>query len=414
MKFEFIGNACGIFHGSKGTKLLCDPWIVDGVFEGSWFHYPPLKTTYSDLQDVDAIYLSHLHPDHYDERHFNFRKNVAIFILDEKYKFLERKLRAKGYQNLAVIADGATHSFNEFEVTLFAPFTKHPFFECEIGNVIDSAMVIKDVDGTAAFNANDNTPSVQACKMLRQRFGTLDLAMLNYNAAGPYPACFKMRRSEKFKEHQRILERNFDYMVELLDALKPKHILPFAGAYVLGGKLAKKNKFLGTTTWDHCISSILYRLPKKTHALALRELGIFDLATGIAVQDYVAIDEAEMEAYTEQISHFKYPYELDPKPNGGVLLHDIIKAAWNMRSKMAQWKLKSETTVDILFGQRIVRVLGNGGTPMLQCKVPSRLLRRILDGKAHWNNAEIGCHIEFDRLGPYEPDLHTALEFLHL
>jgi len=29
MKFKFIGNTCGIFLGSKGTKILCDPWIID-------------------------------------------------------------------------------------------------------------------------------------------------------------------------------------------------------------------------------------------------------------------------------------------------------------------------------------------------------------------------------------------------
>ena len=67
MKFEFIGNASGIFHGTKGTRILCDPWIVPGVFEGSWFHYPPIKTKIEDLQNVDAIYVSHIHPDHYDE-----------------------------------------------------------------------------------------------------------------------------------------------------------------------------------------------------------------------------------------------------------------------------------------------------------------------------------------------------------
>ena len=81
MKFEFIGNACGIFHGSKGTKVLCDPWIVDGVFEGSWFHYPPLKTKISDLQNVDAIYLSHIHPDHFDDRFFDFPKDKKLFYL---------------------------------------------------------------------------------------------------------------------------------------------------------------------------------------------------------------------------------------------------------------------------------------------------------------------------------------------
>ena len=45
MKFKFIGNAGGTFIGSNGTRILCDPWIVDGVFEDAWYHYPPLKTT---------------------------------------------------------------------------------------------------------------------------------------------------------------------------------------------------------------------------------------------------------------------------------------------------------------------------------------------------------------------------------
>ena len=44
MEFKFIANACGIFKGSKGTKVLCDPWLKNGVFEGSWYHYPPIKT----------------------------------------------------------------------------------------------------------------------------------------------------------------------------------------------------------------------------------------------------------------------------------------------------------------------------------------------------------------------------------
>ena len=76
MKFKFIGNAGGIFTGPNGTTILCDPWIVDGVFESSWFHYPPLKTKVKDLQNVDGIYVSHIHPDHYDERNFDFSKDI--------------------------------------------------------------------------------------------------------------------------------------------------------------------------------------------------------------------------------------------------------------------------------------------------------------------------------------------------
>ena len=45
----------------------------------------------------------------------------------------------------------------------------------------------------------------------------------------------------------------------------------------------------------------------------------------------------------------------------------------------------------------------------------SRLLRRILDRKSHWNNTEIGGHIIFFRKpNRMEPDLNTCLSFFHL
>ena len=90
MKFKFIGNAGGIFTGSEGSKILCDPWIIDGVFEGAWYHYPPLKTKLSDIQNVDGIYISHIHPDHFDERYFNFSKDIPLIILDEGPNFLKK------------------------------------------------------------------------------------------------------------------------------------------------------------------------------------------------------------------------------------------------------------------------------------------------------------------------------------
>ena len=44
-----------------------------------------------------------------------------------------------------------------------------------------------------------------------------------------------------------------------------------------------------------------------------------------------------------------------------------------------------------------------------------RLLRRILDRKSHWNNAEIGCHINFVRKpNKMDPDVHKALYFLSI
>lgn len=140
LKFTFIGNACGIFTGKNGTRILCDPWIKDGVFEGSWCHYPPLKTKPADVLDVEALYVSHLHPDHFDERTFDFRKDIPIIVLDHGPNFLAKKLKSMGYTNLIEIKDRQTVSWREFEITLYAPFAKHNFHEALVGNLIDSAL----------------------------------------------------------------------------------------------------------------------------------------------------------------------------------------------------------------------------------------------------------------------------------
>ena len=113
--FKFIGNAGGIFTGSKGSRILCDPWIVDGVFEDAWYHYPPLNTKLSDIQDVDGIYVSHIHPDHYDERNFDFPKNIPLIILNEGPNFLKKNLINKGYNNFIEAKDNETIEFKEFQ-----------------------------------------------------------------------------------------------------------------------------------------------------------------------------------------------------------------------------------------------------------------------------------------------------------
>lgn len=422
--FQFIGNACGIFIGNQGTRLLCDPWLLDGVFEGSWCHYPKLKTTIDDVLDVDALYVSHLHPDHFDERTFRFDKNKPIIILDHPPNFLTKKLEALGYRNLIKLKDKETTRFNEFDITLFAPFAKHPFHETKVGNLIDSAMLVACA-GVSAFNANDNRPTVEAAQKLRETYGEISLAMLNYNAAGPYPSCFdNLSDSEKHEEHRRILLRNFEHVRELVLALKPRRLLPFAGAYVLGGKLRHKNAYLGTTTWDECAAWLKSEGIGDTEVVLLREGDLLDIGLGRADKEYVPIDRAEMERYiAHDLATLRYPYEDDPAPIGPLLVQDARKAAELMKQRMSRFGISSDFTVVLrLFGKSYkiypefeTDAPERADEKRLQLQVDERLLRRIFDRKSQWNNAEIGAHVSYVRTpNIYEFDLHTALQFFHL
>lgn len=416
MKFKFVGNACGIFIGDKKTKILCDPWVVNGVFEGSWYHYPPLKTKLKDFNGIDAIYLSHIHPDHYDERNFKFSKKTPIILLDQQPNFLKKNLIAKGYENIIGIKNNESTKFKEFELTIYKPFTGHIFEESLLGNLIDSAIVLKN-NNNIAINFNDNTPDLKACKYLHKKFKKIDIAMLNYNAAGPYPSCFEnLNEEEKLLEHKRLLKRNFDHLCSIIPYLKPKSVLPFAGSYILGGKNYYKNKYLGTTTWDECATYLKRNLKYKTKVICLNENQIFDTNKLKINTKYKKINKNHQLEYIKKISKYKYDYENEKPPNKNKLLNDILLAKKLFLKRIKKFNISLKTNVYISIYEKNIKII-NGKDPnkFLFCIMDNRLLRRILDKKSHWNNAEIGTHIRFIRVpNKMEPDVHTSLSFFHL
>ena len=420
MKLQFISNACCIVESNEGTKIVSDPWLDDGVFNGSWCHFHELKTTWDDLQSVDAVYVSHVHPDHFDDRFFQFPKDTPMIVLDHGMNFLHKNLIKMGYTNLVKIKNHETLPFKDFKLTLFAPFAGHNFFEenTKIGNLIDSGIVY-EADNQKIFNANDNNPNPEACKELKERFGVFDISMMNYNAAGPYPSCFNnLNDDEKISEHFNNLERNVDYLYENLKILNSKYFLPFAGAYVLGGKLSHKNRYLGTMTWDKCIEMLNKKNSiQGTEYIALREQDIFDLDTGMSNKEYIPIDENEIENYIQNVlAKIKYPYENDSIPNIEKLIKDLVLSSSKMYERLNRIKLIPDMDIFIKVEDKSINVLSaENPKGKIECSLDLRLLKRILDRKSHWNNAEIGCHIEFNRSpNYYSPDIHTALQFLHL
>ena len=416
MKFKFIGNAAGIFTGSNGTRILCDPWIVDGVFEGSWYHYPPLKTKLSDIKDVDGIYVSHIHPDHYDERNFNFPKDIPLIILNEGPNFLKKNLINNGYNNFIEIKDNETVDFKEFKLTLYKPFTKHIFEESLIGNLIDSALVLEN-GGVTTINFNDNQPDENACLFLKNRFKNIDLAMLNYNAAGPYPSCFdNLTTKEKINENKRILKRNFDHLCNIIPILQPKSILPFAGAYIIGGKNYYKNEYLGTTTWDECAEYLKDNMMFDSKVFCLRENQTYDIKNQKQLEKYEKLDVTEMKKYIQSLKGKKYEYEHDEMPDIFKLKNEIDLASTRFIDRVKRFNIELETNVYLKIENENVQIVkGKDMNRNLYCDLDLRLLNRILHKKAHWNNAETGTHINFRRIpNKMDPDIHTCMSFFHL
>ena len=140
---------------------------------------------------------------------------------------------------------------------------------------------------------------------------------------------------------------------------------------------------------------------------------------------YIPIDLDAQSRYIDLVlKELKYEWELDEFPSISQLLDDLEIASSRMATRGEQFGIRPQSTVLIdLDGHKVAITpqfdssskAGIDAEQVLICSLNPKLLRRILDRKAHWNNAEIGCHIDFFRSpNVYEPDLHTFLQFLHL
>jgi hypothetical protein len=107
---------------------------------------------------------------------------------------------------------------------------------------------------------------------------------------------------------------------------------------------------------------------------------------------------------------------LKTKPNIEKIIQDLELSKSKMEERLNRIKLIPDMDVFIKVEDKSINVVSaENPNGQIECSLDLRLLRRILDRKSHWNNAEIGCHIELNRIpNYYSPDIHTALQFLHL
>ena len=81
-------------------KLLMDPWLTDGEYYGSWSHFPyfDINKNLNEINSYNAIYISHIHPDHCSDDSKKINKSIPIYIHSYHTKFLKFKLERLGFK----------------------------------------------------------------------------------------------------------------------------------------------------------------------------------------------------------------------------------------------------------------------------------------------------------------------------
>ena len=117
MKVKYISSAC-IQVETSDVSILCDPWFTQGIYDGSWFSFP-LIDPFDFIDEPDYIYVSHIHPDHYDPGflHQLFEKfgpkPILIPDFEKNYLFLKGKADGLELTPTRVMHSGNTSFYIE-------------------------------------------------------------------------------------------------------------------------------------------------------------------------------------------------------------------------------------------------------------------------------------------------------------
>ena len=438
---------------SNSFKVLIDPWLTDGEYYGSWFHtnFFNLDKYIDEINSHNAIYISHIHPDHCSEDTLKkINKSMPIYIHNFHKKFLKLKLERLGFKVFELDNGVRTEIGNNFFLSIFAaddcnPELCYKFIGCSLSedkNVtgsqqIDTISVIDD-NKNVIVNVNDcpYDLSRNVLQKIKNKFEKVDLLLTGYNGAGPYPQCIlNFDIKEKLLKAKQKKNYFLNQAYEFVQFIKPAFFSLFAGEYLLGGKLVTHNKFSALENYDNSYSFIKTKLNKlftKNNILAheLNDEVEYEL-TSEKIKSISINNKIKKIRDLNSLKNKKFTYEFNKFPEEEELYELSKKAAQKYSEYMEINMVKVETDIYIkmydkyLFLNQLNRAnikvceknnIYKNSSKYILIDLDERLLKNILIGPrlANWNNAEVGSHLNFLRSPEkYERSIYYSLNSFH-
>jgi len=107
-ELKFLGHASWLIKNND-FKILCDPWFnPEGAYFSQWHQFPRNDHLFNELNlnDLDFVYISHAHEDHFDEWTLDhLERHVPIYIPKFKDRFLFQQLKKMGFKDIKELDD---------------------------------------------------------------------------------------------------------------------------------------------------------------------------------------------------------------------------------------------------------------------------------------------------------------------
>jgi UDP-MurNAc hydroxylase len=430
MKLTFIASSTTIVS-HKNTRILTDPWIIGRPFFGSWAHYPPVQNKPDELNNVNYIYISHVHADHADEETLKSISNdIPIIIYEFDSPALKNRLKGYGKTVIELKHGEEFHCGDGLYIKIFIaddcnPELCYKHFGCGKmetkyrSSTIDTMAVFYNESETI-LNTNDCPFSLaeKTVERILNSHPKINLLLTGYSGAGAYPQCYEHYSDEdKLGQHgDRYRQLNLNNGMNFIKKVNPISYIPFAGTYTLAGKVSKLEKFKGVHTVEYALD--YFRKNHEGHGFLLNSWETFDTTTLQQTSEYIPVNYEDRDKYIEEVlSKVTYTYEKNPEPSLSDILNLIPGAFDRFDRKRKEMEFESDTCVYIYLSQnKMLKLPFNGKSyeiinesefdrkNYVTYRLDQKLLHLILMGPkySHWNYCEGGNHIMFSR----DPDIY--------
>ena len=381
----------------RGTRVVFDPWLNGPAYYGSWHLHPKPLTSAQNLC-VDAIVITHPHPDHFHIATLDkMDKSTPIYFPQFPSQIIEDGLNELGFSNQNAIFWGETFTIgNHFKSKFLRP---RSMWE-------DSATLTSVDDNGVIFNWLN---LVDAGSVIDE-FALPDLDLLTSafdQGASGYPLTWShLSEQRKIK----ILEAQKKSTLELIPTrakkLNSNYFMPFAGDWRL--ELEEHRSFADSiphTTFQE-LSSQFDRIAPQTKFLGLYPGDSFEFLSGATeLQSSQGLDRGES---TSSIVFGIENNEEKLTPNVinefQIQMSNLMQLGESFGCENIEFKVSVEQNLySEVFKFNSSRTL-NDKKIEISVKIPTHILVLLSAKKANWDHVAIGYWGVWSR----NPDVYPA------
>lgn len=219
MKTTFIGHA-SILTEVDGATIISDPWWRGPCFGAQWWLYPTPYCQAFDPQNIDYIYISHGHNDHFHPGTLKTFSRSARILVSESINLADA-IREMGFK-VSVIKNDEVYTLTERATCRIIKTHGH-----------DTLMAISDGVETC-INLNDALHSAPAdvqqhfIAKLKSLYPRIDYVFCGYGVASHFPNCYIIPGKDAETTAAKRQQHFNRQWVSIIHGLNPRFGFPFA------------------------------------------------------------------------------------------------------------------------------------------------------------------------------------------